>query len=739
MIHFSTRKASPLIQLIVIFTLVISACGGPATTPAPDVPTSSADSATAAPSPTATSGPEMRTVYRLGEGEVQEPMPPPATLDAVLDNGVEAGSWDYGQGLIFMLRFVSGELAPEDIPGFEAPSEFSPTGIVRQAQDYLNDPDSDPQYREEIRRLLGILVPDQDALDQLSQPAGNSFRSGITPITFRRQAGPPPECADIASLGFKAGVNPGDYCYLFQEATAEGSRLRVYYPKWWQDDPARMSWANAALQSLSKSASSYSQFGTYGDVNLVFSLTQLLGGQNTLAFETAFPANSPCPIVVLPLVYEHASDSFLQTVAHEAFHCYQDWNLTMSPYEYHRWWAEGSAEYFSNVVYPNVNYELRWMDAYYDRSILEPWFDLDYCNFMLFQFLANRLGNEGLLIMLKSVSSAGNVQAQAQVLANYGDLDDLFEEFVVATMSTGVRDTGGTNIRDHSYLLLPMSIQDKGDQQFVVNPFIAGRYIVHYRKERRFLQEPEEDDHVQHSAAARGEHRDISSWSKLPPEVRSQCNEDKDYLMAVTSVDGPGTVTDKVNTVDVAVCDPCLLGKWDVDPESFAAYMQRVAGSNAQTSQGPVEFGVSGHYYVEFKVDGDMTTRRADFQLRVAAGGNPAIITLIDSQGSAHYSTTDGESLSLWAVQNHTNSITSTLEGSGLSIRQAPAMTTVEYFGAAFGSGSGMTGAESGPQSGTAKYVCGNDALDITSDSMGSLTFNRVDEIIPTPIPTPGL
>lgn len=729
MSYHVARKGSTLIQMIVAFTLLLSACGGPANTPPPEA-TAPGAAPTTAPSPTPTTGPEMRTVYRLGEGEVQVPVLPPATLDAVLDDGVQDGSWDYGQGLIFMLRFVSGEIAPEDIPGFEDPDVLSPTGIVRQAQDYLDDPDSDPQYRDEIARLLETLVPSQEALDRLSQPASSSFRSGMSLASFQRQAAPPPECADLASLGFKAGVNPGDYCYLFLEATVEGNRLRVYYPKWWQDDPTRMSWANAALRSLSKSASTYSQFGTYGDVNAVFSLTQLLSSFNTLAFESAFPANSPCPIVVLPLVYEDSTDEFLQTVAHEAFHCYQDWNFMMAPYDYHRWWAEGSAEYFSNVVYPNINAELGWMDSYYDRSITDPWFDLDYLNFLLFQFLANKLGNEGLLILLDNVSSAGNIQAQAQALANYGDMDALFEEFVVATMSTGVQDTGGTIILDHSYQVLPKTVESEGDQQFVVNPFVAGRFVIHYQKERRFLQEHKENDNVLHSAAASEDRHNLSSWSQLPPEVRSECKENLDYVAAVTSVDGPGILTAKVNKVEEADCDPCLLGTWAVDGNSYAAYLKRVFASGGQS----VDIYVGGKLYLQFKEDGDLVTRRDGLEVSTSIASSPSLVTTVDGQGSGEYSS-DGDTLTFHNVSSVTNNVKLRIEGVEVPSGSGSQMGTFGLFDGPPDS----SGAGGGPTSHKTGYTCELHTLEFDFPQFGEVTFNRVDEIVPTPIPTPGL
>lgn len=685
------------------------------------------------PSPT----PETMTVTMLEEGEVEIPIPPPMSLDALLDQGVDDGAWDYGQGLVLLLSYVAVESGPDDIPGFEMPQELSPTGIVRQAQEYLDDPNSDPEYRDEIERLLGVLVPTQSDLDRLSRPAEQSD-GGISLADLQLQEDIPPECADIASLGFKAGLNPGDYCYVYEEASQGGHRLRVYYPKWWQDEPERKVWADTALKSLADSARVYSKYGRFGDVNAVFSLTQLLGGLHSLAFATGFPPDQPCPVVILPLINTNSQDDFLQTVAHEAFHCYQNWNMNLIPYRFHRWWAEGSAEYFSNVVYPEINYEHRWLNSYYLHSLYKPWFDLDYENFLLFQFLANKLGSEGLLIMLDKVSSSGDIQAQAQTLANYGDLDALFEEFVVASMSAGVLDSSGSRILKKTFPVIRIEPVDKeGEEQFLINPFVAGRFGLRYLKDRRFLEEPVEDEHVHYSSVARGELRNLEAWSALPPEVRSRCDRDQHYALAVTSVDGAGSFIAKINKVEEGACDACLLGTWDVDPDSFAAYFQRVAQSGGQQPGASLEVSVSGHNYVVFKPDYSILTRRADFRIRIASSGSPGVITSLDTQGSASY-TADGEKLDVWNVHDTTNSITTTVEGTGLTISQTPDQTTYSFFGDSSSTRTGLPDDEAHPKSSVGAYTCTDKTLNITTNDFGDVLFHRVEEILPTPVPTAG-
>ncbi|MEJ2486597.1 MAG: hypothetical protein P8Y68_12765, partial [Anaerolineales bacterium] len=42
------------------------------------------------------------------------------------------------------------------------------------------------------------------------------------------------------------------------------------------------------------------------------------------------------------------------------------------------------------------------------------------------------------------------------------------------------------------------------------------------------------------------------------------------------------------------------------------------------------------------------------------------------------------------------------------------------------------------PQTRSVEYVCEKDTLTITMPDFGDLLLNRVDKILPTPIPTPG-
>jgi hypothetical protein len=687
--------------------------------------------------PTAT--PEMESVYILGEGEVQVTVEPPSTFSEFLEEKIEEGVWERGEGLVSLLSYLAGETGPSDIPGVTAVVAAGATGLLREAQDYVADPPQDSPYPAEINRLLDKLIPSQEELDRLSEPAGQSRDTGPILASFERPAQGYGGCEIVSGEGFSKNVDPGEACYKYRQAEAEGKRYRVYYPRSWDQEEAKLSLVDSTLDALTDSAHVYSGFGYFGNANAVFSMTQPEDSPRTLAFEVGFPAKEPCPITILPLSLESGSDAYKQTLAHESFHCFQDWNFNMSPYSAHKWWGEGTAEYFSNVVYPEVNDEHGWLWSYYSRSITQPWFDMSYHNFLLFQFLGNRLGNSRLISLLREISAAGGIAGEASVLASYPEMDALFEEFVVATMSRGVQDTGGGMIVSRSFRVIRVETVDReAEEQFIIDPFVAGRFLVKYEKEKRFLEAPVEDEYVRHSAAVVEERGNPGSWSELPPEVRSGCDEDERYLLAISSVEAPGTLKADINTVEVAECDPCLLGVWDIDADSFEAFMDRLmeqTGIGSVPVGGTPEIEIGGHDYLQFGEDGRLDTRRVDFTMTIGLSGSPGFVTSTDAQGSANYSA-DGEELKVTNGGGHVNSVETSAEGQAISTIFDFNAGTYSIFGYAFPL-PGVS-AESGPRdSETAQYTCDEHILEITLPEYGEVRYNRVEQIIPTRIPTP--
>lgn len=726
---FRWTTGLPFIAAALIMTSCALFSGSEEPIPTPSDEASQQASEPAEIVPTATSGPEMMTIYTLEDGEIQVPVPPPHSLDDLLNENVEQGAWEYGEGLVYLLRFAVGELDPVEIPDFEAVEEMRPTGLVRLAADYLDDPDRDAEYVPEIERLLTMMVPTQETLDRISQPSGTSQRSGVYLASANRQIEIPEECENIVEEGFSASVDTGEFCYVYQELTEQQNRLRVYYPKWWEEDADQMAWVDAALTGLFDSSPVYSDLGRFDDVNVVFSITQPSDSSTTLAYQTYFPADEACPVVALPLVFGDSLDTFKQTIAHEAFHCFQDWNFNTSPYSSHIWWAEGSAEYFSNVVYPTVNDEHNRISSYYANSITRPWFDLSYLNFLLFQYLGNQLGDAELIQLLDTVSSSGGIAAQASTLAAYPNMDSLFLEFVVATTSTGVMDTGGGMIVQEPAPLRGLeTIDQEGEKQFLIEPFVAGRFGVSYEQGRRYLENAVQNDSVRHSMAIENRLADPGAWSDLPPEIRSRCNDDDKYVLVITSVDGPGDFKANVSLMEEAECDACVLGKWDIETISYANYYENLFASAGQ----PVELFVNGHFYLEFKEDSEFLTRRAGLEISTSIADQPSIVTTLDGQGKGQYDA-DGETLSIQGFTSATNNVSIRIEGVEVPGGLGPSVTSFGLFDGAPGDSGG-----DGQTNYSGSYTCSNEFLTIEFPQYGDVIFLRTEDVIPTPVPTPG-
>jgi hypothetical protein len=102
-------------------------------------------------------------------------------------------------------------------------------------------------------------------------------------------------------------------------------------------------------------------------VAVFFALLNAVEGPGILALVPSASTDDRYPIVVyLPAIQENeqtkgAPDDFghfMQTIAHEMFHCYQVWNFPEQAddaWSVQDWWGEGTANYFSNVVWPKVN------------------------------------------------------------------------------------------------------------------------------------------------------------------------------------------------------------------------------------------------------------------------------------------------------------------------------------------------------------------------------------------------
>jgi hypothetical protein len=722
-----------------IFTLLVvgMACSTLSGSNQTNTPPENQDTVSISPTQTATlSSP---TNSPIPEGDEESGELPPLSFDRILQAGIEAGNWSEGEGIVQLLKYFVGEISADQIQDISKVEEQAGTGIVRLAGDYLESPDGDPKTQEELERLLRMIFPPQEVLDLISQKGGfvssNKLASPSKPsLSQQDQAA----CQNLANQGYVGNVDPGVLCFFYEEKEIDGNILRVYYPEFWSGDEEKEALIGNTLDALADAVITYSGFDalTIKNVNLLFSI---LPDGSTNGEQYYFDIdNQACPITMFPRAAQSYNlEQYKQIVAHEMFHCVQDWSFTNTkPYSIQKWWLEGSAHYFSNLVYPNANREwasLPWFDQ---DSVTQSIFQMTYENFVFFQYMGNKYSPEVLIDILDRLSAYGEHDGQRAALAAVQGMEGNFNQFVVEYLSIGVLDSGGGRITtDPAKTTGTKPIKDKGEVQFTTGAFIATRYYADYEKEKRFLQSPIEEGNGSFSSVEYDLKKVINAWSSLPPEVRSKCKENIRYLFVVTTTnEGYYTHSANVNEAEKAECDPCLLGTWDVDPESYKAFMERIM-AQADTGGMAINLGIGGHQYLQFVVDGKVYSQREDFSIRI----NDQLTTIINGSGSGSYSA-NGKEMTVSNFLDVTESVGLDVGDGQITYSTDGSQANFSIFGMDYSSPTIGPGLNEGntPQTRSVEYVCEKDTLTITMPDFGDLLLNRVDKILPTPIPTPG-
>lgn len=646
--------------------------------------------------------PVTQTVVTL-DGDEEEVQVRPADLLEAVAAGVDAGRWSEPEGIVRALEGAVG--AAETVPGLAAEDveEAGLTGLARRAADLAADPATPEPDRAALIAALRFVTPTQDALDAISAPGPSASPSlapaGAGAAVVRVAAvdlDAPSEggCGEVATRGFSPKLDTNDTCYTHVQDVILGHRLRVYHPVGWRDDPARMALVGTTLDGLATSTVVYDELATVGDVNAVFSLTD---GGAALASQAYFDLAEACPITIFPAASTDGDAVYLQTLAHEVFHCVQDRTFKKtSPYVSHKWWLEGSAEYFSNVVYPTTNDEHSRTGGFDRRSTHEPLSAMAYENTVFFQYLANRWGDQRVVDALGHVADGGG---DMSALASLDGMEDLWQDFVVAFAADGVLDTGGGTVGGATMV---SSVDEvTGEQQVTGDtaPFVATRFAFRYRDQMRFVQQ-----HVPepvHAAVPRARVRDQTAWTALPDEIRSGCDRPVTYIVVSTTVDRDLTFLADVTEAEKAQCDPCLLGPWEMQLATFESYMGNVFASLGDVPQG-MAMDISGHYYVEFDAEGNLRSVRQPLTIGVVASGVSLPPTVVTGEDTGQY-TTDGRSL-----------VVSGLQGSAE---------------ASMGNVSVGPFASTGPDGARATYTCDRDLLTITDPAYGPITFDRIEQI----------
>jgi hypothetical protein len=388
-----------------------------------------------------------------------------------------------------------------------------------------------------------------------------------------------------------------------------------------------------AFEAARKAMTTYGPYGDIGPVNIIF--TAFDGPTDILAevFSHHARADEACPMLIYPLALTDTNeDQFQQSVAHEVFHCFQIRHLhdqmVGTAHSVRQWWSEASAEYFSNVVYDKVDYEQRHEDAFDSESPTTPLVEMAYENAVFFQFLGSRLGNDGVLRVLRTMPTSEGEAAQLAALAAVPDIQSIFHDFGRAYLDGRIDDTGGGAYVINAEAGDGLDFPGSSDIPLEAAPFVVRRFQVSFENDLQFTLTTEASGAEGLNALRLGYGE--AAWGPIPATLNTACPHPASTLLLTNaSADSsPYELVIRTETSEAGECDRCLLGTWKMDLESYRAAFDAL--SSTYIPGGATLDDVAGSITALFLDDGHVYSNVDGFTASAGftSGGLPARLTL---------------------------------------------------------------------------------------------------------------
>lgn len=547
---------------------------------------------------------------------------------------------------------------------------FPATGI---AGDYATMPASDVQARPR---------PANDTLTQAHQ--GSYVPSQDSPKTPSRIIGaPPPGTLDCAAIwtnrdGSPYGVpreNTGlTWCIEHSNEHINGADFRVIYPAEWATASGGgwgQGFLDPAREAMRRSVEVFGPLGTMGSATLVFRLLEDVPGSDPRANTSLVewvdrgpgepPNDQACSIFVYPVSITDSVEAFRQVIAHEMFHCFQAYTFPSVDIENpvaNQWWVDGSADYFSNVAYPNVNLEYEQIEKFDATSETTPITSMSYEASFFFQYLGNTIGDAEIIRLLGTLPVGGDEATQQAALRAFMDMDAMFQEFAQQYLDGELLDTNGAPIPFSPTFNTKTHFNASANFVAEIAPFTIRRREVVFEDPLTYILSIEETS-GNSNYAFRTESGD---WGDAPAMV--DCDDPRIWRAAYTSVgeDGSALVPAKLTatvTAQDGECEPtaeaadtCLIGRWSV--ADYDAFMRAaLAAAGATDGATPITFeGSQGLLDIIF--DGSTITYAASgFELRgstIVQGMEVVVIVRLEGTAIAQYDITTPGRIDLFEV-----------------------------------------------------------------------------------------
>lgn len=352
--------------------------------------------------------------------------------------------------------------------------------------------------------------------------------------------------------------------------------------------------ARVSQEAIRRAANIYKRLGQLPNIDLIFANISIgtarvegAGVRPILAETVPKIFGDRCVIVINESVFQRGFEfgttlgerELKLTIAHEMFHCvqYALWNQQMQMYSQGgAWWAEGSAEYFAYLVFPEYEIARHWvtdLDAAVPTLTL---FEQTFTNTIFFAFLggARGLGSpEAIGRLLGAMATAPGLAAQRTAMAAFPGVDELLQHYGEDYVNDNIFDPGGRRYGTSPRMEPPMEIVGEQEVRYRIRPWTIFGKLLTFQRGTDFRVKPKllpARSKVRVSPNGTGK-----PWYDLPHDV-TVCDGDQKLRVMPTSVSD----SDELQDVVVKISEireegrgcPCPLGQWTIDRDELERY-----------------------------------------------------------------------------------------------------------------------------------------------------------------------
>ncbi|MGC2240974.1 MAG: hypothetical protein WA726_09055 [Acidimicrobiia bacterium] len=412
----------------------------------------------------------------------------------------DEGEWSYEDGLIATLKLFADEADSGAVLRNPELIDYSGTGIISLAEEYLDTAQAGPA-KDEVTRLLDLLIPrfnttstpevsksltvalgdlfmpdivaqedpaGEEELQQGSEDRGYAPPDDDVPRDYSAPPIEPGECANFEpkQAGWDtSGYELGDYgawvgAVLFPTAGQEDGWSRETHLLW-------------AQQALTDSIAKY---GT--PPVCIWMVLSHHGGSYTFVEQRIDP--TVCLVFINKPMQARNPEQFKQQLAADIAHCYIPFvfpGQSGATYLARRWWNHALAEYMSNLVYPGVNLEWRLAPAMRAEETTRPLVERGADNWIFFQDVVDVLGEEALGQIILALPGGDNPFFDQLALAEREEMSGMYQTFGEHMTDVSVADTGGGTI-PYQPPKITKSLDGPGTHEQELNAFQAARWEV---------------------------------------------------------------------------------------------------------------------------------------------------------------------------------------------------------------------------------------------------------------------